>query len=434
MGIVGLFAAALLAPQALGQPVGFALTASQPEAQQPGVDQPPADPTQILSRAQEVAAQSLRAEHWRLRVEGDAAQPATDVWFWFDPGAPSQGRPRRLRLDLERLTIFCEGDRLLATHAGNPLQYEEVSLADGLSAGSLRRAIPHVPLPTLWWALSDGSFLPGWDPARWRTDGDAIVRDDDARARFDGGGALTFFQLPLSAEPGTLLIGERTAVRTPAPNEAWSPSIVGRERVERLQDLRPFAGDVKPGDRVPALGLLDDQLDGWSLPDALKARAAEDPQPAGTTAAALFILPDNPRAITPSLAKAVARADAIRAEFEQRARRGTLGVARLMVVVVVLSDEPAIGRERVTAMTNALAEAGAPKVRTLWSLDGSAWLARTLPRTTTGLVIVDDEQRLLAGVRLDEGGASLAESVEREIRAVVTDIPRVSDPAAPAPK
>jgi hypothetical protein len=107
----------------------LALSAAACAVAQPA--SPPADPAQVptaVARMLGAYRFGAIAERVSLTATDAQHQVTSDVTLRVDAGDPRTQRPRRLRLEMGRLVIYAQDDRLVAVHTQNDEQFSEVSL------------------------------------------------------------------------------------------------------------------------------------------------------------------------------------------------------------------------------------------------------------------------------------------------------------------
>lgn len=210
-----------------------------------------------------------------------------------------------IRLELDTLTIVATPTKFIAINAAAPDLVFETALSPSRSfLEQLRELMPAMPFPQLFLALNDdtqtawahaiASVAPSVD-APLTIDRPALDRapdlaaglvtlrastasaDNQSLATFeakllpDRGSFIELFaQDTFATAPATLRISCKP-LDPPAP-DAFTLDTANRQRVDSLARLRPPEPEIKPGMRLPALGLVDDALALWSPQAAFEAQ------------------------------------------------------------------------------------------------------------------------------------------------------------------
>lgn len=366
-------------------------------------------------------------------VATDAKREVTsDVSLRIDAGNAHTERPARLRLDMGRLAIYAEGDRLIAVHTQNNEQYFETTLEGGLSPQSLAAVLPALPLPQIGFALDPkpteelaierampiiGAGLTTWSSAQPLA-GTAnetrveLITNETSRLK-----SYSITSPTLTLRATIELINTDDAKRP----DLWSINTQNRTRVSKLTDLRALPGDVNTGDRVPTLGLHRHDLSGWSLTDALRTLQEQPPQANATTAAAVIcILPGGPIP-TKNIIAAQRSLTWLAREFDNQRVAGITTCPRLLAISVGVLELDQITPNYVKQTREQLGPVVDGATLFYWTSAGPATLRRIAPGTTGAVILlIDSQQRLLGTIPLDNTLAD-EETIAREVRAIVSE-------------
>jgi hypothetical protein len=216
---------------------------------------------------------------------------------------------------------------------------------------------------------------------------------------------------------------ERADAGSPA---SWMPDLAGRRRVDAITMLRPRAGDVRIGERIPALALMNSELAGWPLTDNLRAMEGDDGELRRVGAAVVLYDSSRPDILTAAKSGLLAAA-AVSREYVLAELAGKANAPRLLVRAVGLMELGEIGPQRVAQMRDdwqtLLGPAEAQNVggvswrEPLWSSSGRETLERIVPGTSVAVVVIDAQQKLLAAIPL-EGKAIDETMLAARIKAV----------------
>jgi hypothetical protein len=411
----------------------LALSAAACAVAQPA--SPPADPAQVptaVARMLGAYRFGAIAERVSLTATDAQHQVTSDVTLRVDAGDPRTQRPRRLRLEMGRLVIYAQDDRLVAVHTQNDEQFFEATLAGGLTPASLASALPQIPLPQLGFALDPrpteelaiepamqvtGAGLVTWSGAQPL--GGAAA---DARVEFitNTDSRLTSYTI---TSPALTLSATVEPLDTPDAKRAdlWAVDVSNRTPVARLTDLRPLPGDVAIGDRVPTLGMHRHDLSGWSLTDALRSLAEEPPKANAMTAAALICVLPGEQIPARNVLAARRALDNLSREFANQRQAGITTAPRLLVLSVGVLELDQIAPAFIRDTRQQLGAISEDTPLFLWTSAGRATLRRIAPGTTRAAVlIIDSEHRLRAVLPLDN---TLTDemTIAREVRAIVSE-------------
>ncbi len=402
---------------------------------QPASTPPPTDPAQVATAvARMLGAYRFGAIAERVSLTATDAQRTltSDITLRVDAGDPRTQRPRRLRLDMGRLVIFAQDDRLIAVHTQNDEQFFEAPLSAGLTAAALEAALPQIPLPQLGFALDPSpteqlAIMPAmpvtgagtvtWSAAQPLT---GAAADITIQLTTNADSRLTAYTI---TSPTLTLRATVEPLATPDAKrpDLWAIDITNRAPVKRLTDLRPLPGDVAIGDRVPTLGMHRHDLSGWSLTDALRSLAEEPPKANAMTAAALVcVLPGEQVPVAGVLAARRAL-DNLSREFANQRTAGITTAPRLLVLSVGVLELDQITPAFIANARQRLGPVSEDTPLFLWTSAGRSALRRIAPGTTGAVVlIIDGESRLRAVLPLDN---TLVDemTIAREVRAIVSE-------------
>lgn len=389
------------------------------------------------------------AERITFETEDASGVVKSDVWLRVDGGnlEPTDRSPARsacLRIDAGKAIIVAQGDRLTFAHSLNPTTYYECIVEGGFNAGLLRQ-LPESPLPQL-----SLTFAELTKPVAARYDLRMATWENVEAASGNPGVVVlsgTLANLPIlltidrashrlrgyelsygAAEEGAKKL--RASVETQVVNDlgAWPLSLDGRTKVLSVADLKPLPPKVEVGQTVPALGLMREDLSGWSLLDALEQLANKQPKATATVAAALVMV--SPDADAKALAEArLALQGATRyaRDLEMQRMQGLADSPRLVVASVGVLELSDVSRERIKALAAQWGERLKVKgeinpdvaPQQLWTSAGVATLQQMAPAQTCAVIVVDQSQRLLAAIPLDSRLLN-EEAMVGELRAILS--------------
>jgi hypothetical protein len=372
------------------------------------------------------------AERVSLHAIDARQQIESEILLRVDAGDPRANRPARLRLEMGRLIVFAQGDRLLAVHTQNDEQYFEATLAGGLSAQSLAAALPEIPLPQLGFALTPRAteelaiepemHITGAGTVRWTSAAPLAGEASDTRLEFTNNldSRLTAYTI---TKPGLTL---RAAVEPVTGSDAkhpetWTLATTNRKRVPRLTDLRALPADVAIGDRVPTMGMHEHDLSGWSLTDALRTLHDAPPQTNAITSAAVICVLPGETVPTASILAARRGLSMLALEFDNQRRAGITTAPRLLVVTAGVLELDQITPAFIRTARERLGSVASDDTKFVWTSAGRDTLRRMAPGTTAAtILIIDSQQRLRAVLPLD-GTLADETTIAREVRAIVSE-------------
>ena len=394
--------------------------------------QPAADTPTALARLLGAYRFHAIAERVALVAKDASSEIASDVLLRVDAGNIAAERPARLRLDLGRLAIYAEGDRLIAVHTQNNEQYFEAKLDGGLSPESLAKVLPSLPLPQIGFALDRrateelaiersmmvvGAGETTWTGA-WPLAGTAgetrveLVTTDISRLK-----SYTFTNGELTVR-GTIDAIVTDDAKRP---DLWGISTEKRTKVAKLTDLRALPSEVHVGDRMPVLGMHRHDLSGWSLVDALRSLQEQPPKANAMTAAAVICVIPSDNAPTQNILAAQKSLSWLSREFDNQRMAGITTCPRLITISVGVLELDQIMPAFVRQTREKLGTITDGATLFYWTSVGKAALNRIAPGTTGAVVLViDSEQRLLGVIPLDNTLTD-EETIAREVRAIVSE-------------
>ncbi len=394
---------------------------------------PPADawtptPAQILAQLAASYRGGPLAERVRLRVVGEAGRERTSrVELRLDAG--DEGRPRRMRVDLGRYTLYAEGEEVHVLDRYNPGAY--AALANPAGPGLGVGALPLLPLPQIAWAFDAEAIEPTRmlaplvDAVAWR------------QADVDAASGQTWLRGDVSPGSANLLIGGETprlisarvalahglaSVRLeveaiPEGDPAkWAPDVIGRRRVASLAELRPPQPDIDVGERLPSLGLMTSDLRLWTLREELAASVNGRAPAIGA-----LVLYRAGQGEADAQAGWLALHEA-RLQHERRAAVERRPLPRILARPVGVLELDEVTPERVR-------ELGAiwvsRQVDPGWTSTGRAMLDRFATGSHAIVILVNREERLGAVVRLD-GRAGEPEGLIQDLSDAFEAVARAS--------
>jgi hypothetical protein len=397
-----------------------------------------------------------------FRRGGSSSLRSAELSFWVDRGEMrASPTPRRLKLDLGRLLVSVEGERFVAVHKHNPTLYYESRLPaeSGLTLASLAQVIPSLPLPQIAWALdaetpSIESALRALDDSlpidhpQVETDSDelgttptvAIDLVGDAGSQFGAtidrvsGRLIEFwFGFSVGDPPHRERALARAKVTTLDPGDpaGWMIQTAGRIRVQSLTELKALAPAIKPGFKVPNLGLMSAELEPTPLDaDFIAASSAESARRRSKPLPALgvFLIYDVARADMEDVRTGVQAIMECRPlHFDTSGTRWSPGprVERLIPVfepgrftTASINSENARWTDAAWLFDEPVSPARTPDSKPplrSWSAVGSAVMSELVPNLRSALIVCDAERTLLAIIPLD-GRRPERISVTRELR------------------
>lgn len=350
----------------------------------------------------------------------DGRERSSTVVLRVDVGDATAGRPRRVRLDLGRISVFAEDDRLVAVNVQDPLTYFEARLARPVTPDALESVIPPLCLPQLSWALEEAQAgvarLPVVGAVDW--EGAAVVeeaRDQFIRATLAPGNIeirwddeddrLRRLDATLGAAGSTriTLLCRRVEAGDPA---AWSINLAGRARVESLSALRPGQPECTPGSRLPGLGLMTTGLDVWSLQEALRESVGQGVASGGAVGTGPVVSMGVLILFRPTVegSEEDARAGWDMVEEAAARLRSPLNGPKIAVVLKVVGvlELTEVTPDRTLALAARWSEPPLnPAPQPLWTSTGRAMMDRFIPGAGAAMIIVDQEEKLVAAIPLD---------------------------------
>lgn len=475
----------------------FAFTQESPDMPQPVRLPVPTDsqaPGTDLGIAIELLKSSVHghyrnapwAEELTLELAPEGAPPRrTIVRISCDPAASadadaSPSRPA-IRLELDTLTIVATPSRFTAISASAPNVAFETALSPSRPfIEQLRELVPALPFPQLHLALdpdsdqawaravaaiapSAGSTLREARPGPEDASGVVFLTSINPQPPGEDGAvpALPQFQAKLLPDrgglieliardtfgtaPGTLRITCKP-LDPPAPS-AFSLDLGDRQRVDSLARLRPPEPEIKPGMRLPALGLVDDALALWSPQAAFDAQRTPLNAPV-RLALVFYDAADEGDDIHPSQADDAFDALLLVRGLSDKYRRDSVNsdrtpqpaedepLPRVGVVPVAVFDIAAFGPEVVREEAIAWAELETPGA---FTSAGSALLKRFSPTGGVSIVVIDEGQ-IVRGVIPWDGrtSAQRRNDLDAALRGIAPrrtapDQPADAAPATPPP-
>jgi hypothetical protein len=427
---------AALSAAALAQPE---TTVSTPPAGQAEPAQPDKDALdelgKLLASVRTTYRKGLVAERVTLRVsrEGREAGSST-ITLLIDNGVPDLSWPRRVRLELGRLSVYADDKNLVAVNAQDPGTYFTAALPEGLTLAALRGVLPPIPLPQLEWSLSDSDaatdlshMVPGAGAIVW---GPCISESRAHQFTFVGEAAGGPVQLTLDSVAATLVhisapYGPKStsgqarldidvAPVPPEeipPAEQWPIATTGRVPVGFIAELKGRPPEIVTGDRIPALSLMNAELGSASLQDLLTPANQLPVQAARPAFGALILYRVQDAAPTPEARAGVKAIEDLRsvvaARWPEAAKR-----PRIAGLVVACLDLQEFNRARLADIDKEWGTANGSPDRA-FSPTGSAILSRLAQKAGAALVIVDADQKVLKAIPLD-GRASEDEAIAQE--------------------
>lgn len=271
------------------------------------------DPATFISLLHAHYREGPWAEQLMLELTPLNASPRrTSVRIACDPTSDLATPPLTpaIRLELDTLTIVATPTKFIAINAAAPDLVFETTLSPSRPfLEQLRELMPAMPFPQLFlalnestqtaWAHAIASVAPSVDapltidrpPPDRAPDlapdlaaglvtlraSTAASSDNQPASTFqakllpDRGRFIELFARDtFGTAPGTLRISCKPL--DPPPPDAFTLDTANRQRVDSLARLRPPEPEIKPGMRLPALGLVDDALALWSPHAAFEAQ------------------------------------------------------------------------------------------------------------------------------------------------------------------
>jgi hypothetical protein len=398
----------------------------------------------MLAKARTCYRKGTTAEQVTLRVSWpDGRESKSTVTLLIDSGVPDLGWPRRLRMELGRLTIVADDKTLTAINTQDPGTYFTAVLPEGLTLAALRTVLPPIPLPQLDWALSDSdapidaaTAIAGAGPVAW---GPETTESRTGQVTFEGTaqggpvqiaidgvkGALVHVSAPYGTKSasGQARLDIDVAPVPPAEQltpDKWGVDTAGRVPVGFLAELKGRPPEIITGDRLPALSLTTADLGTASVQELLSPRD-EGPLPSTRPVfGALVIYRAQPDAVPPADAlAAVKSASALRsllaARFPDASKR-----PRVIGLVVPCLDLQEFSRARLGEIDKQWGAVTPPAPTRAFSPTGGTILSRLAHNAGAAMVIVDADQKVLKAIPLD-GRASEDAAIAQEALTAIID-------------
>jgi hypothetical protein len=404
------------------------------ETQQVAPDQPRPASTDLiedidtaLARARAVYRAGPVAERITMTVTtADGEQRRSTILLRIDSGSEVPPlRTRRVALDLNRLQISADNTAITAVTPREASLYYRSPVAAPLSLDQLWNAVPPVPLPQFEWALGEGSHNMGrvitavlqtsWVGVQHTRDLGVIFTGaapgGPARAQFTREGRLIALTLPISKTGDVIDL----KVTSEPPNGEWAIDTSDRLPVPSLADLRPRPPELQPGARLPALSLMNKELDSWSLQDELDRvpvrELADAPvfgvivayRPAGQTA--------QQDAEVGARAVSIVRRNLVHSQPDPTRR------ARIVPIIVGFLDLPDMTRAKLTALDAHWSTLPGEPAPRYFSPTGAAEMNRLAHTQNAAVLVVDSTQKILAALDLDSRPD--AETIAQEVEAII---------------
>jgi hypothetical protein len=407
---------------------------------------PKVDVGSLLAKAHASYRKGVVAEHVTFRVSWpDGREAKSTVTFLLDNGVPALDWPRRLKLELGRLTIAADDRELVVINSQDSGTYFGAQLPEGLTLAALHGVLPPIPLPQLEWALSDSDAspdiskaIPGAGTVQWSEE---TSESRSHQFTFNGDAGGNGVQLTIDSSTGSLVrmsgpFGPKgvagqarldiDVVQIPPAQvptaDHWAISTAGRVPVGFLAELKGRAPEVVAGDRLPALSLMTLDLDSASLQDVLQH--SDGPKTAAPSARPpigmllLYRVQDSPPSDD---AKAGVKAIAdlkplVASRFPDIARR-----PRLVGLIVASMDLQEFTRTRLTDVDKEWGKDAAAPQRA-FSPTGNAILQRLANKASAALIIVDGDQRVLKAISLDGRAAEDAAIAQEALSAIMESL------------
>lgn len=374
-------------------------------------------PAELLSRVVATYRGAPLAEQIRLRVVGEAGRERTSrIELRLDAG--DGVRPRRMRLDMGRYTLYAEGEDVIVLDRYNPGAYAQLANPEGPGLGVA--ALPLLPLPQIAWAFGEGEpqasnlLAPLAGPVVWKQ-ADVDPASGQAWLRADASpgsanvliGGETYRLVSMRVALGHGLASVRMEVETiPAGDPSrWAPEVIGRRRVGTLAELRPPQPDVDVGERLPSLGLMTSDLRLWALREELAASVN-----GRAPAIAVLLLYRAGQGEADAQGGWLALHEA-RLQHERRAAVERRPLPRILARPVGVLELDEVTPERVQDLAAVWVSR---QVDPGWTSTGRAMLDRFAMGSHALVILVNHEERLGAVVRLD-GRAGEPEGLIQEL-------------------
>jgi hypothetical protein len=442
------FAISVVAAGSLAQPQGDqpsnppADSPPQPDvlgAEVPSLDQVAA----LLTKARASYRKRVIAEHVSLRVSWpDGREAKSMVTFQLDNGVPALSWPRRLRLELGRLTIVADDHELTAINTQDPTTYFKAQLPEGLTVAVLRGILPPIPLPQLEWALGDSEApvdpvkaVPGAGPITW---GPQTTETRTHQLTFSGEAQGGPVQLTIDEPRGSLvrmsgpygpkgasgqarLEIEVTQVEgAVAQADQWPIDTAGRLAVGFLAELKGRPPEIIAGDRLPDLSLMSLEMKSVPLQDILTP-PSDSPLPDTRPSFGALVLYRSLEQAPPADAQAGAKAitdlkGLIGARFSDASKR-----PRVLGLVVANLQLQEFTRTHLGEIEQEWAKDPAAPGRA-YSFAGNETLLRLANKSSAALVIIDGDQKVLKAISLDGRAGEDAAIAQEAMDAIVASL------------
>ncbi|MBK9189301.1 MAG: hypothetical protein IPM33_10145 [Phycisphaerales bacterium] len=414
-------------------PAPLPLIDPQPADAPPPATTPPTDasaptPAQLLAQLAASYRGGPLAERVRLRVVGEAGRERTSrVELRLDAG--DANRPRRMRVDLGRYTLYAEGEEVHVLDRYNPGAYAALANPGGPGLGV--GALPLLPLPQIAWAFEADAIEPTRmlaplvDAVAWRqadvdaASGQSWLRGDVSPGSANlliGGKAPRLISARVALAHGLASVRLEVEAIPEGDPAKWAPDVIGRKRVASLAELRPPQPDIDVGERLPSLGLMTSDLRLWTLREELAASVNGRAPAIGA-----LVLYRAGQGEADAQAGWLALHEA-RLQHERRAAVERRPLPRILARPVGVLELDEVTPERVR-------ELGAiwvsRQVDPGWTSTGRAMLDRFATGSHAMVILVNHEERLGAVVRLD-GRAGEPEGLIQDLSDAFEAVARAS--------
>jgi hypothetical protein len=422
-------------------PADAARAQVQPEA--PTTEAPAQDQVAaLLTKARASYHKGVTAEHVSFRETWpDGREAKSTVTFLYDNGIPAMSWPRRLRLELGRLTIVADDHELTAINTQDPTTYFKAQLPEGLTMAALRGVLPPIPLPQLEWALGDSeaagdplNAIPGAGPIKW---GQQTTESRTHQFTFSGEAAGGPVHLTID-EPRGSLVGmsgpygkkgpsgqarleiEVTQIEgaAGAQSDQWLIDTTGRMAVGFIAELKGRPPEILAGDRLPDLSLMSLEMKAVPLQDLLTP-ASDGPMPNTRPQFGAIVLYRSMESAPPADAQAGAKAIAglrgmMGTHFADASKR-----PRVLGLVVATLQLQEFTRTHLGDIDQEWAKDSAAPGRA-YSFAGNDTLLRLANKSSAALVVVDADQKVLKAISLDGRAGEDAAIAQEAMDAIVS--------------
>lgn len=426
-------------PLAMAQPTGPAISAAPEQLPAASVATPEAA---LLALRAAYRAGPL-AEKVTVRVTSPDGRTRT-ASLTLRLRSAQGDTPAQLRLELGRLIVWAKGTDFRAVTPANASLCVQQTLEATVSTAQLAQLMPTLPLPQLAWALDEpgeavlsigGGRLRWSDATLFDVEGSRVLHGQSDWGRVEiaiakDTGRLARLVVPLAPSGGELELSIRPL--DPGDEASWVLDCTNRERVGAITLLRGTPGDLEKGARIPALGLMDDMLEPWSLAQALSLPASS-PRPDPARHAVLILYRPGQENAEEEAKTGYLAAETLKRAMDREAllNQGEPGLFLTRPVGVMELNE-----FTGSAVTAASARWNVPGASPpVWTSMGRAVMDRFVRGANAVLVVVDAEQRLVASIPLD-GRVTDESKVAADLRAVLVGVPMppaMPEPAAPEP-